>query len=72
MGMQHECKKGTVIVVNGVRIEVLRGSPRLEISAPPEVPIYICLVSNNVTAPHIRKCQLQQKGVNEAALKNSD
>lgn len=33
MGMQHECKKGTVIEVNGVRIEVLRGSPRLEITA---------------------------------------
>jgi hypothetical protein len=26
MGLQHECQKGTVIEVNGVRIEVLRGS----------------------------------------------
>lgn len=39
MGMQTEVKKGTIIEVNGVRIEVLRGSPRLEITAPNGVRI---------------------------------
>ncbi|QDU28898.1 Acetyltransferase (GNAT) family protein [Anatilimnocola aggregata] len=39
MGLQTEAKKGTVIEVNGVRIEVLRGSPRLEITAPPDAKI---------------------------------
>ena len=34
MGLKHEAKKGTVIDVNGVKITVLRGSPRLEITAP--------------------------------------
>jgi GNAT superfamily N-acetyltransferase len=34
MGMQTEAKKGTVIRIGDVRIEVLRGSPRLEITAP--------------------------------------
>ena len=39
MPLQTEAKKGTVIEVGGVRIEVLRGSPRLEICAPPGVLI---------------------------------
>ena len=39
MGMMYKAKKGTVIEANGVRITVLRGSPRLEITAPPEVVI---------------------------------
>lgn len=44
MGLKHKAKKGTVIEVNGVTITVLRGSPRLEITAPPEVPIKTCCV----------------------------
>jgi len=39
MGLKHRAKKGTVIEVNGVTITVLRGSPRLEITAPPGVAI---------------------------------
>lgn len=39
MGLKHKAKKGTVIEANGVRITVLRGSPQLEITAPPEIPI---------------------------------
>lgn len=39
MGLKHEAKKGTVIEVNGVKITVLRGSPTLEITAPPQFPI---------------------------------
>ncbi len=39
MGLKHEAKKGTVIEVNGVTITVLRGSPRLEITAPRDVAI---------------------------------
>lgn len=39
MGLKHEAKKGTVIHVNGVTIKVLRGSPQLEITAPPEAQI---------------------------------
>lgn len=41
MGMQHECKKGTVIQVGEVRIEVLRGSPRLAVIAPPKVAVIV-------------------------------
>ena len=39
MGLKHKAKKGTVIKVNGVTITVLRGSPRLEITAPPGIDI---------------------------------
>ncbi len=39
MGLKHEAKKGTVIEANGVKIVVLRGSPLLEITAPPNVGI---------------------------------
>jgi len=41
MGLKHEAEKGTVIEANGVTITVLRGSPRLEITAPPEVAIHV-------------------------------
>lgn len=34
MGLKHEAKPGTVIEANGVKIVVLRGSPRLDITAP--------------------------------------
>jgi hypothetical protein len=52
MGLKHEAKKGTVIEVNGVKITVLRGSPQLEITAPPEIPIKTSqtdIVSRKVT-----------------------
>ena len=39
MGLKHEAKKGTVIEVNGVKIVVLRGSPLLEVTAPPGISI---------------------------------
>jgi hypothetical protein len=39
MGLKHKAKKGTVIEANGVTITVLQGSPKLEISAPPQVTI---------------------------------
>ena len=39
MGLKHKAKKGTVIEANGVRITVLRGSPQLEITAPPGVTV---------------------------------
>ena len=47
MGLKHEAKKGTIIEANGVRITVLRGSPRLEITAPPEVTIKMAHVKVN-------------------------
>jgi hypothetical protein len=39
MGLKHEAKKGTIIEANGVTVRVLRGSPHLEITAPPSVTI---------------------------------
>jgi hypothetical protein len=41
MGLKHKAKKGTVIEVIGVKIAILRGSPLLEIDAPPQCPIKI-------------------------------
>jgi hypothetical protein len=39
VGLKHKAKKGTVIEANGVTVVVLQGTPRLEITAPPNVPI---------------------------------
>jgi hypothetical protein len=58
MGMQTEAKKGTVIEVGGVRIEVLRGSPQLEISAPAGTKISI-LVPSPIT---VRKSSRTEEG----------
>ena len=41
MGMKHKAKKGTIIEVNGVKVIVLAGSPKLEIEAPKEAVIAI-------------------------------
>lgn len=41
MGLKHKAKKGTVIEANGVKVTVLAGSPKLEVSAPENVGITI-------------------------------
>ena len=45
MGLKHEAKKGDTIEANGVTIKVLRGSPRLEITAPLGIPITTCRIN---------------------------
>jgi hypothetical protein len=44
MGLKHKAKKGTVVEVNGVKVIVLSGSPKLEIVAPPVIPIRVSRV----------------------------
>jgi hypothetical protein len=61
MGLKHEAKKGTVIEVNGVTIKVLRGSPRLEITAPPEVAIHTRCANPEDKSRQLRQSRLRCK-----------
>lgn len=61
MGLKHEAKKGTVIEANGVTITVLRGSSRLEITAPPDVVIRTVSTTVYKSKAELRREQVSRR-----------